>query len=70
MIETDIAAVRAGRGTPDQQMTVVSVLDALLRPSGHPPKGNVGPMPIEGRKSCDVKCNCESGWCAAEAKWT
>lgn len=47
-IEDDIAAVRAGRGTPDQQMTVVTILDALLRPSHDETKG-IHPDPMAGR---------------------
>lgn len=48
MIEDDIAAVRAGRGTPDQQMTVVSILDALLRPSKLIPSGIQPATPYKG----------------------
>lgn len=49
-IEDDISAVRAGRGTPDQQMTVVSVLDALLRPFGTVTDG-ILPDPISKEDS-------------------
>lgn len=72
-IEDDISAVRAGRGTPDQQMTVVSVLDALLRPSEARTDG-ILPDPMAGRENAFYdpparECRCYPGcWVSITGK--